>query len=95
MPVGRPAGSENANRRALRARIHDLWPEWDPVVQMAESAIELKELAKQDDTRLMDSVNAADKVAAYLTPKLKAVEVTGAGGGPIQVAQYAAADDSL
>lgn len=64
---GRPKGSKNANRRALASRLAERFPEWDPVVQMAEVA---NDESLPLDTRFM----ACKEVAGYLTPKLKAVE---------------------
>ena len=42
----------------------------------------------------LTAVTAHDKVAAYLTPKLKSIEHTGAGGGPI-VLQSVTGDEHL
>ena len=98
MPTGRPTGTESANRREMRALIRKKFPEYQPVVRMAEHAHKLDELAEkhpEDHEARLAAVSVHDKVANYLTPKLKAIEVTGAEGGAIVIQSVAAADDEL
>lgn len=59
--------------------------DFDPIIKAAESAIKLSKLADEayecraDDApqQLKASVDSWDKVAQYVTPKLKAVEIDG------------------
>lgn len=82
----------------MAARIEADFPEYQPVAEMAEAALALSEQAKpyvEADPELLREVIAAhDKVAAFLTPRLKAIEHTGAGGGPLR-AVLSNADASL
>jgi hypothetical protein len=60
------------------ARLDAKFPGWHPVIQMAEIA--------NDTTLEIDlRFNAAKEVAKYVTPQLKAVEVSGDDGGPVKV----------
>jgi hypothetical protein len=76
--MGRPAGVPTKPKRALLALLNEKFPGWHPVVQMAEIA--------NDDSQTIDlRFNAAKEVAKYVTPQLKAVEVTGDETSPLQV----------
>ena len=87
-PHGRPKGAEGGNKREARALLRDKFPDYHPLVQMAALA--------NDEGAPQELRFAADKeVAAYLLPKLKAVEVTGPAGGAIVVQAVSAADDDL
>ena len=100
MPGGRPVGTTGtpAHRRAA-ARIEKDFPEYQPVAEMAAIALALSEKAKpyaEAAPELLRECQAAhDKVAAYLVPKLRSVEVTGAGGGAIVVQTAVASDAEL
>lgn len=59
-------------------RLEERFPEWHPVIQMAE-------IANDESLTLMERFNAAKEVAPYVTHKLKTIEHTGEDGGPIQV----------
>lgn len=66
------------NKRSLDAAevIRAAFPKWDPLIQLAQMA--------QDESLPANERRAcASEVAQYMHPKRKAVEVTGAGGGPI------------
>ncbi len=72
------SGSPNKLKATLLARLDAKFPGWHPVVQMAEIA--------NDDTQTIElRFNAAKEVAKYVTPQLKAVEVTGDETSPLQV----------
>lgn len=87
MPVGRPTGSQNANRRMMQRVLTEKYPEYQPVVRMAGHAIKLDEQVDDDPHNLelrVAAIAAHDKVANFLTPRLKAIEITGEDGGPIR-----------
>ena len=76
--MGRPAGVPTKPKRALLALLDEKFPGWHPVVQMAE-------MANDGTLSTQDRFQAAKEVARYVTPQLKAVEVTGDEGGPVKV----------
>ena len=83
---GRPKGSSGTPAyRRIAARLEEDFPDYHPVAVMAEGAIALAERARQNPDMWAEAVAASDKVAAYMTPKLKAVEITGEDGGPLKV----------
>ena len=74
----RPLGK----KRALVALLEDRFPNYQPVIEMAAKAHRLSEIADQrpsDSMAQMDAVNAHEKVAKYVTPQLKAIDVTSGG----------------
>lgn len=79
--MARQKGSQNRNKVALLKKLQDMYgSEFDPVMRMAEQATRIHAAAidAEDGTKaLIDSVNAWDKVAQYIQPKLKAVELSG------------------
>jgi hypothetical protein len=85
--MGSRAGSPNRNKKFLLNKLQDMYgDDFNPVIKMAENAIRLQELADvtPDDGNVRKSaLDGWDKVAQYVEPKLKAVEVTGEGGGPL------------
>ena len=73
-------------KRALIMLLEDRFPGYQPVIEMAEKAHRLSTIADQrpsDSIAQMDAVNAHEKVAKYVTPQLKAMDVT-SGGEQIQ-----------
>lgn len=85
--MGRPRGSRNNPKQALIALLKEKYPNYQPVMEMAKSALELTSLAeeaKTDPELWMQAATAHDKVAQYVTPKLKAMEITGEAGEPIR-----------
>lgn len=73
---GRPPGVPNKNKLALVERLATEFPGYHPVVAMAAIA---NDPAADPDMRFA----AHREVAQYVEPKRKAVEVTGAEGGPV------------
>jgi len=63
-------GSPNKNKQALIALLQAKYPEYHPVLEMAK-------IANDTDAEPMMRFNANKEVAQYVTPKLKAVEITG------------------
>ena len=86
--AGRKPGQEGGTRREARALLRDKFPNWHPLVQMAETA--------QDPDAAPDlRLRAACEETQYLMHKLRSVELTGEGGGPIQVLTGVATDAGL
>jgi len=74
------AGSTNKSKQALIAALRARYGEgFDPVMKMADHATKLSEIANEleDPNDIKMALDGWDKVAVYVTPKLKAVEVSG------------------
>jgi hypothetical protein len=70
------AGSPNKNKKFLLNRLKDMFGEdFDPIIRMSEQASELHDLAREnrDVSSLKASIDAWDKIAVYVEPKLKSV----------------------
>ena len=73
-------------KRALISLLEDRFPDYQPVIEMAAKAHRISTIADQrpgDSMAQMDAVNAHEKVAKYVTPQLKAIDLT-SGGEQIQ-----------
>ena len=68
--MSRPAGLPNKNKQALLKMLELRYPDYHPVIAMAE-------IANDKENDLPTRFNAHKEVAQYVTPKLKAVEHTG------------------
>ena len=80
-------GSPNKNKEYLMNRLKDMYgDDFDPIIRMAEQATRLHAAAiDAEDTKVLtDSINGWDKIAQYVQPKLKAVELTGEDGSSIK-----------
>lgn len=91
------AGSPNKNKQFLLNRLQDMFGEdFDPVINAAQNAIRMQEIASDasdpidEFNQRKECVNAWDKIAQYVTPKLKSVELSGNEGEPlsIQIVNY-------
>ena len=82
-------GVPNKNKAYLMKRLQDMFgDDFDPIIRMAEQATRLHAQAidSEEGTRaLIDSISAWDKIAQYVQPKLKAIEITGENGEPVSV----------
>jgi hypothetical protein len=70
------AGCPNKNKKFLLNRLKDMFGEdFDPIIRMSEQADELHKLAREnrDVPSYRASIDAWDKVAVYVEPKLKSV----------------------
>lgn len=77
--MARPSGVPSVNRRKLLAMLReDFGAGYHPVKAMAE-------IAHNKDAPLELQGRMHAEVANYVCPKLKAVEVTGEGGGPLKL----------
>ena len=63
-------GSPNKNKRGLLARLQQEFPNYHPIVEMAR-------LANDPEADEQTRFNANKEVAKYVTPQLKAVDLTG------------------
>ncbi len=87
--MARPEGSYNKNKAFLMGRLQDMYgDDFHPIMRMAESAVKLQEVATNEPeaANLKAAIDGWDKIAQYVEPKLKSVdiEMTGKDGGPIQ-----------
>jgi hypothetical protein len=75
---GRPKGTVAKNHQFLLNRLQDMYgKDWNPILKAAEMATRMHLMAEQseDMADMKASVDAWDKVAQYIAPKLKAVEI--------------------
>lgn len=85
----RPAGTPNKNKRGLKAQLKkEYGKDFDVIMMMAKNIIRMVELADTADVedefiQRKECVNSMEKLAQYVEPKLKAVEVSGEDGGPV------------
>ncbi len=68
--IGRPAGSQNKNKNAMVLLLQKKYPGYHPIMEMAAIA---NDLANTIEMR----AGMHKEIAQYVTPKLKAVEITG------------------
>ena len=84
----RPAGLPNKNKQALIKLLQDKYPDYHPVLSMAD-------IANDETNDLPTRFNAHREVAQYVTPKLKAVEHTGHVEGTVYMPVIKRFDGSL
>ena len=75
-------GSPNKNKAFLLDRLKKMYgDDFDPIINACENAIRMSEMAndggEEEFNMRKECVNAWDKIAHYVTPKLKAVDITG------------------
>ena len=75
---GNRKGIPNKNKQALIALLKKQYPDYHPVLALAEIGHDMENSV---EVRL----SAHKEVAQYVTPKLKAIELTGDNGGPIRI----------
>ena len=78
--------SSTPKKRALLALLQENYKDYQPVVEMCHKAMRISSIADSrpnDAIAQMDAVNAHEKVARYVTPQLKAIDLT-SGGEQIQ-----------
>lgn len=72
------AGKSNRNKKFLLNRLQDMYgEEFNPVLRMAEQADRLHKIAEKtaDVSTIKSSIEAWDKIAVYVEPKLKSIEI--------------------
>jgi len=85
MPAGRPEGAPNKNKeRLLNTLRKEYGADFEPVMEMARHAVAINKEVETGAETHKNAIDAWDKIAKYTTPQLKAVEVSGPGGGPIE-----------
>lgn len=75
-------GSPNKNKAFLLDRLKKMYgDDFDPIINACKNAIRMSEMAndggEEEFNMRKECVNAWDKIAHYVTPKLKAVEMSG------------------
>ena len=85
---GRPTGSGNKPlKRLLAERLAERYPDFDPVMEMIEGSLQIKQIAESSG-ELSDykaAVESFDRVTKYIQPTLKAVEHSGDQGLTVSV----------
>ncbi len=77
--MSRPKGAVGKNKQYLLNRLKDMYgDDFDPVMKMAAQAVKLDNLADDEPsvTNQKESIAAWGKIAEFVTPKLKATELT-------------------
>ena len=78
--MARPEGSPNKNKAFLLKRLQGMYGEdFHPIMKMAENAVKLQAASDQDPepANYKAALDGWEKIAQYVEPKLKAVEVSG------------------
>lgn len=85
-------GSPNRNKSFLLNRLQDMYgDDFHPIIKIAENCVALQEEADNlediDKKHIaLKSANAEwSRIAEFTEPKLKATELTGPEGGPVQI----------
>jgi len=85
-------GSPNKNKHGLEARLRIQYgKDFDVVMEMAAILMERGKDGEyvQDQAKRFDM---CDKIAKYVRPQLKAIELSGAEGGPLEISVIKFAD---
>ena len=90
------AGSPNRDKKTLLRLLQERYPNYQPILEIAKAAHKLTAMAESSgESELWRDAGAMhERVAQYVTPKLKAIEVTGEDGGPIVVQVVKHSDDN-
>jgi hypothetical protein len=90
--MARPSGSINKNRDFLMNRLQDMYGEdFHPIMKMAHNCVMLQDEVDKspEPLSIKSALDGWDKLAAYTSPKLRAIEVTGEEGGPLTIENIA------
>ena len=86
--MGRPVGSKNQPKRALQQAIEDrlkrvYGKDFDVLMELADQCVKIRDTADSTGTIAdrRESVQALNTLARYITPQLKATEITTGDGG--------------
>lgn len=83
MRGGRPLGSSNKNKRLIKQNLKDAYgDDFDVIMMMGQNCRRLYDMIPDDPTEadvdlIIDANTQLDKLAQYIEPKLKAIEVSG------------------
>lgn len=94
----RPKNVPNKNKRFLLNRLQEMYgDDFHPIMSMAKNAVLLQELADLDKEpiTIKSALDGWEKVAQYVEPKLKAVELSGDVSGKITVKRVNLAGNSV
>ena len=75
---GRKKGTPSRNEKFLTNKLREMYgKDFDPIMKAAEMAVEIHAvaLATREMSDMVQAVNCWDKVAQYVQPKLKAIEI--------------------
>lgn len=81
--MGRPADAPNKNKRGLKARLKaEYGDDFDVIMMMGKNCKQLFDMIPDNPTTadidtIIDANTQLDKLAQYVEPKLKAIEVSG------------------
>ena len=81
--MGRPADAPNKNKRGMKQRLREVYGEdFDVIMMMGKNCKQLfdmipEEPTKEDIDTIIDANTQLDKLAQYVEPKLKAIELSG------------------
>ena len=86
--MSREKGIPNKNKAFLLNRLKDMYgDEFHPIMRMAENAVKLQGAADTEEPNPVNykmALEGWEKIAQYVEPKLKAIEVAGEDGNPIK-----------
>ena len=77
---GRQKGTPSRNEKFLTNKLREMYgKDFDPIMKAAEMAVEIHAVAlkTKEMADMVQAVNCWDKVAQYVQPKLKAIEIQG------------------
>jgi uncharacterized protein YeeX (DUF496 family) len=90
--MGRPVGSKNQPKRALQQAIEDrlkrvYGKDFDVLMELADQCVKIRDTADSTGTIAdrRESVQALNTLARYITPQLKATEISGPEGSGLTV----------
>jgi len=89
--MARPEGSSNKNKAFLMNRLQAMYGEdFHPIMNMAENAVKLQKAADEapEANNFKAAIDGWDKIAQYVEPKLKAIEISGDPDNPLEIAAY-------
>lgn len=89
--MARTVGSINKNKRGLKSQLkREYGDDFDIIMMMGKNAKKLFDLIPEEPTEddvslICDTNNQLEKIAQYVEPKLKAIEISGDPENPLLV----------
>jgi hypothetical protein len=90
----RAAGVPNRNKRGLKAQLKQAYgDEFDVIMMMGKNCKQLFDMipdepTKEDRDIIIDASTQLDRLAQYVEPKLKSIEISGDPENPLEIAAY-------
>jgi len=84
--MARPKGKLSVNKQFLLNKLKDMYgDDFHPIMSMAENAVKLQAAADENPeaSTYKAAIDGWEKIAQYVEPKLKAVEMTGKDGSDL------------